>query len=148
MKVSKKQWIYIGATLAAGIGAFFLFRSREIVFYDYVWCENGTSCSDYDTQAKVNSYITETGGDASRSLDGDGTGMYQLLFPKPHGLVEGQTIYVVQDEGAEFIEYNGVATIDEVLNDFVIRLDKPRLGSAPANGGVVLVPSYFKRMFN
>ena len=152
MKLSKKQMIIGGSVLALGITSIFVFRKNSLRYYDNVWCDD-SSCSEYDTQEKVNSYIQETGGNVGfhgRKLnaagDTDDSGYYQIIFNKPHGLKKGDKIIVDQDSGATFPYYDGATTVKSVMNDFVIQTPKARQGSSPFEGGYVIKQSIWGKL--
>ena len=150
MRLNKKQMIIGGSVLALGVASIFVFRKSSARYYDNVWCDD-SSCSAYDTQEKVNSYIQDTGGNVNfggRKLNasGDDTGKYQILFNKPHGLKVGDKIFVSQDDGATFPYYDGDTLVKEVLNDFVISTPKSRQGSSPSEGGYVIKPSIWNKL--
>lgn len=146
IKIKKKQIIIIAGILSAAVGSYFAFRKRKIAYYDNVWCDDN-KCTEFDTQAKINSYINNTNftGD-TRDGSGDGTGYYQVLFPKPHGLKQGDKIFIEQDAGATYPYYDGWTSVKEVLNPFVVRTSKARQGTSPAEGGFVYVESWYSQM--
>jgi hypothetical protein len=85
----------------------------------------------------------------SRSWEDEGytTGYLNLIFPKPHGLKDGQRIYIGQDDLPEAIgEYNGDAVIEKVLTPYIVRTNKPRVGSTTTVGGYIVLPSLWDEL--
>jgi hypothetical protein len=149
MKINKKKLLIIGGVLTTGILSYFALKKRKIRFFDYVWCAE-PECAEYSTQAQVDAYADEMGvSRSSRSGDNPSTGYYQLIFQKPHGLKQGEEIFIEQDAGAEFAYYDGWTTVKEVLTPYVIRTPKARqYGSFPARGGYVYAPSLATSLIN
>jgi hypothetical protein len=157
MALSKKQMIVLGGISLAALGAYLLFRTKKIRFFDNVWCsgdkcENITECFG-SPQAYLDdcaSGVCETDcpeGDGEGRSDFENTGYLNLLFPEPHGLKAGDKIFIEQDAGATYPEYDGANTVEKVLNDYIIRTDKARRGSTPVEGGTVTIPSRFSKLF-
>ena len=87
---------------------------------------------------------------SNRSWEDEGytTGNFNIIFSKPHGLKEGQKIFIVQDETPETIgAYNGEAKVSKVRSPYIIGTNKPRVANTPAIGGYVVVPSMWEEMF-
>jgi hypothetical protein len=147
IKLGKKKIFIIAGVLAAAIGAYFALRKRKIAFYDNVWCGDGT-CSDFSTQAQVNALMGSnfSGFNADGDNSGNDTGYFQLLFSEPHGLKEGDRIFVEQDAGATYPYYDGWTDVKKVINPFVVRTPKARQGNTPVNGGFVYVESWYSQM--
>tara|TARA_R110002012_G_scaffold59532_3_gene155779 strand:+ start:10600 stop:11283 length:684 start_codon:yes stop_codon:yes gene_type:complete len=108
--------------------------------------------SEAEAAQLANDYATQV----ERTLDGDltweemgyTTGMFNIVFPKPHGLKVGQKIFIVQDDTPETIgSYNGEATVNAVRSPYIIGTNKPRVGNTPAVGGYVVAPSMWDEMF-
>ena len=75
------------------------------------------------------------------------TGSLNLIFSSPHGLSAGEDILIKQSGTPTFEQYDGWKSISYVYNDYIIRLDTPRLGSTPKEGGTVQRDSLSKRIF-
>ena len=58
MKLSRKQIYMLAGITALGVGSFFMFRRRRIVFFDNVWCGDDTCTKITDAVA----YCTGQGG--------------------------------------------------------------------------------------
>lgn len=159
MALSKKQMIVLGGVSVAALGAYLLFKTKKIKFFDNVWCGGeGDGCDNItECFGSPQAYLTdcasgvcqaecdEDGG--ARSSDFEDTGYLNLIFPEPHGLKVGEKIYIEQDAGATYPEYNGANTVEKVYNDYIIRTDKARRGSTPVEGGTVTTPSLWSRIF-
>lgn len=155
MALSKKQMIVLGGVSFAALGAYLLFRSKKITFFDNVWC-GGEECNNItECFGSPQAYITDcvegycqADCDDGRSGDFENTGYLNLIFPEPHGLKVGEKIFINQDAGATYPEYNGADTVEKVYNDYIIRTSKARRGSTPVEGGTVTTSSVWSRLFN
>jgi hypothetical protein len=232
MKLKKKQ-IYVLAGIAAlGLGSYFMFRRRRIMFFDNVWCGDeqcsniedaisycagntydsdgdgipdspppgggralsstpdankdpnkpGVTAScineqsnfaeeqaiydaqfangliDEDGNSLVNSEqewvdlaIENEGGRGGRSWEDEGytTGSFNIIFPEPHGLKVGDSIFVAQDQTNDTIQsYNGDTKVKRVYSEYIIGTDKPRVTDTPATGGYVVLPSVWNQLFS
>ena len=149
MKLSKKQMIIAGSVLSVGVLSMIVLRKKSIRYFDNVWCAD-YSCSEYASQEQVNTYIQSMGGSVGfngRKLNSDGdTGYYQIIFNKPHGLKKGDKIVIEQDSGATFPYYDGATTVKEVINNFIVRTPKSRMGDSPVEGGNVIKQSIWGKL--
>ena len=146
MALSRKKIILMGSVVVAGIGAFFLFRKGEkLKFIDNLAC-GGFNEECKDITPAMYGTISDPTSDGG-SVDADPIGYVSLLFAQPHGLTAGEQIFVEQNEPFFFSEYNGWARVLEILNPYVIRIDKQRLGNTPINGGTVQRESVYNRLF-
>lgn len=103
------------------------------------------------SEAEIASILNETEGLIERQVPvGLKTGMFNIIFPEPHNLKEGEVIYVQQDiQAADAIpSYNGKTVVTKVYNDYIIATDKPRIGNTSSVGGIVTVPSMWERFFS
>ena len=141
---TKKIAIYGGAIVATSLAAFFLLRRRELEFYDNVWCQGGDCCNIKVTDTGYESVSCFSNADGDGVVE-EGTGNVNLVFLKPHGLKEGDTISVSQADNAAFASYNGKTKVSKVFNDHIIMIDKSRAGSSPTVGGKVVVDSLLNR---
>ena len=156
MALSKKQMIVLGGVSFAALGAYLLFRSKKITFFDNVWCA-GESCDNItecfgSPQAYMEDCVSGNcqsvcDDEDGRSGDFENTGYLNLIFPEPHGLKVGEKIFINQDAGATYPEYNGADTVEKVYNDYIIRTSKARRGDTPVEGGTVTLPSRFSNLF-
>ena len=146
-KLGKKKIFMVAGILAAAIGSYLALRKRKIAFYDNIYCGDAT-CSEFSTQEQVNTLAKSdfSGFNADGDNVVDNTGYFQLVFAEPHGLKEGERIFVEQDAGAAYSYYDGWTDVKKVINPFVVRTPKARQGNSPVNGGFVYVESWYSQM--
>ena len=137
-----KKILIFTSIIGAGGLAFLLFKKgSKLAFIDNVYCTD-ESCSNVDPATYVGDY-SNADGDI-----GNNTGMLNLLFTDKHNLSAGDNILVTQS-GIEptYPEYDGWRIVQYVYNDYIIRLDIPRMGSSPIEGGFVQKEALSKRLF-
>lgn len=142
ISIKNKKILIFSSIIGAGGLAFLLFKKgSKLEFVDNVYCTD-ESCSNVNPETYVGDYS---------SANGDGienTGMVNLLFTNKHNLSAGDNILVTQtSENVSYPEYDGWRIVQYVYNDYVIRLDIPRLGSSPIEGGFVQKEALSKRLF-
>ena len=74
MKINKKQVYILGGIALVGIGSFFMFRKRRIMFFDNVWCSDG-ECSNIDdaiSYCQGNTYDSDGDGIPDSAPPGGG----------------------------------------------------------------------------
>ncbi len=132
-----KKAFYIGGVVALGGLAWYLVRTKSIEYYDNVWCgASNNDCADINPQ----SY-------GSRTLEGNDTGNLNLLFKEPHGLKEGEDIYIQQNGMPTYPYYNGKTMVKRIITPYIIATNKARQGSSGVEGGVVLTKSIASKYF-
>ena len=147
MALSRKQLLIGGGVVAAGLGAYYLFRKPTIEYYDNIWCNDG--CQNIiDEFGSYQGYVQamqEIGADQGRASaqqrESDGTGNVNLLFLKPHNLSIGDEIYLKQDPNTKVYEYDGFVSVRRVINENIVSLNIARQGSSPVVSGEVIKPS-------
>lgn len=135
-----KKAFYIGGVIALGGLAWYLFRTKSIEYYDNVWCgADNNDCGDIDPAT----YPSGSRG----ANEGNDTGNLNLLFKKPHGLKEGEDIYIQQNGTPTYPYYNGKAMVTRIVTPYIVATNKARQGDSPVEGGVVLTKSIASKYF-
>jgi hypothetical protein len=137
-----KKILIFTSIIGAGGLAFLLFKKgSKLEFVDNVYCTD-ESCSNVNPDSYVGDYSNADGD------EGNGTGMVNLLFTNKHNLSAGDNILVTQtSDSISYPEYDGWRIVQYVYNDYVVRLDIPRMGSSPIEGGFVQKEALSKRLF-